>query len=318
MIKERYLKRILGEYWGVLGTLLAINLFFGLTSPYYFTPYNLINILDHSAITMILATGMVFVIATGGIDLSVGSTLGMTGVVTALLFKADMPVFLALALGLSAGTLVGATNGLVISKFRLQPFIVTLAMLSIARGLALVLSGGHPVLGLPVIFVRIFSGQGVIRNSIFIAFFVAVLGAYVAGKTRYGLYARSIGGNEDCAHLCGINISRMKITIYAIQGLLATLASFVFMSIMDAAEPIAGMQTEWLEAIAAPIIGGNRLSGGKLSMLGTVIGVLILSSIRSGLNIFGVQPWYQQLFIGLVIIAAVVANTITQKQTQTV
>lgn len=313
-MKERYLKRILGQYWGVLGTLLAINLFFGLTSPYYFTPYNLINILDHSAITMILATGMVFVIATGGIDLSVGSTLGLTGVVTALLFKAGVPVLFALALGLSTGALIGAVNGLVISKFRLQPFIVTLAMLSIARGLALVLSGGQPVLGLPVIFVRIFSGHGVIRNSIFIGFIVAAIGAYVAGKTRYGLYARSIGGNEDCAHLCGIRIRKMKIIIYAIQGLLATLASFVFMSIMDAAEPIAGMQTEWIEAIAAPIIGGSRLSGGKLSMLGTVIGVFILSSIRSGLNIFGVQPWYQQLFIGLIIIAAVVANTITRKE----
>lgn len=313
-MKERYLKRILGQHWGVLGTLLAINLFFGLTSPYYFTPYNLINILDHSAITMILATGMVFVIATGGIDLSVGSTLGLTGVVTALLFKAGVPVLFALALGLSTGALIGAVNGLVISKFRLQPFIVTLAMLSIARGLALVLSGGQPVLGLPVIFVRIFSGHGVIRNSIFIGFIVAAIGAYVAGKTRYGLYARSIGGNEDCAHLCGIRIRKMKIIIYAIQGLLATLASFVFMSIMDAAEPIAGMQTEWIEAIAAPIIGGSRLSGGKLSMLGTVIGVFILSSIRSGLNIFGVQPWYQQLFIGLIIIAAVVANTITQKE----
>lgn len=313
-MKERYLKRILGQHWGVLGTLLAINLFFGLTSPYYFTPYNLINILDHSAITMILATGMVFVIATGGIDLSVGSTLGLTGVVTALLFKAGVPVLFALALGLSTGALIGAVNGLVISKFRLQPFIVTLAMLSIARGLALVLSGGQPVLGLPVIFVRIFSGHGVIRNSIFIGFIVAAIGAYVAGKTRYGLYARSIGGNEECAHLCGIRIRKMKIIIYAIQGLLATLASFVFMSIMDAAEPIAGMQTEWIEAIAAPIIGGSRLSGGKLSMLGTVIGVFILSSIRSGLNIFGVQPWYQQLFIGLIIIAAVVANTITQKE----
>lgn len=313
-MKERYLKRILSQHWGVLGTLLAINLFFGLTSPYYFTPYNLINILDHSAITMILATGMVFVIATGGIDLSVGSTLGLTGVVTALLFKAGVPVLFALALGLSTGALIGTINGLVISKFRLQPFIVTLAMLSIARGLALVLSGGQPVLGLPVIFVRIFSGHGVIRNSIFIGFIVAVIGAYVAGKTRYGLYARSIGSNEDCAHLCGIRIRKMKIIIYAIQGLLATLASFVFMSIMDAAEPIAGMQTEWIEAIAAPIIGGSSLSGGKLSMLGTVIGVFILSSIRSGLNIFGVQPWYQQLFIGLIIIAAVVANTITRKE----
>jgi len=317
-MKSKHLRKILHDYWGVLGTLLAINLFFSFASPYYFTPYNLINVLDHSAITMILATGMVFVIATGGIDLSVGSTLGLTGVVTALLFKAGVPVFLALVLGLSIGGLIGAANGFIISKLRLQPFIVTLAMLSIVRGLALVLSGGQPVLGLPVIFVRVFSGRGVIRNSIFIGIIVASLGAFAANKTRYGVYVRSIGGNEDCAHICGIKIVRMKVVVYCIQGLLATLASFVFMSIMDAAEPIAGMQTEWLEAIAAPIIGGNRLSGGKASMPGTVIGVLILASIRSGLNIFGVQPWYQQLFIGMIIIAAVVANTLGHKETQQV
>jgi len=315
-MKSKYWKNLLREYGGVLGTLVAINLFFSLASPYYFTPYNLINVLDHSAITMILATGMVFVIATGGIDLSVGSTLGLTGVVTALLFKAGLPVFLALILGLALGGLIGAANGFFISKFRLQPFIVTLALLSIVRGLALVLSGGQPVLGLPVIFVRIFSGRGVIRNSIFIGTIVALVGAFAANKTRYGVYVRSIGGNEDCAHICGIRINQIKIVVYCIQGLLATLASFVFMSIMDAAEPIAGMQTEWLEAIAAPIIGGNRLKGGRASMFGTVIGVLILASIRSGLNIFGVQPWYQQLFIGTVIIIAVVVNTLGQKEAQ--
>ena len=313
-MKGKTLRKVLSEYWGILGTLLVINLFFVLTSPYYFTLYNFINIFDHSAITVILATGMVFVIATGGIDLSVGSTLGLTGVITALLFKAGVPVVLGIILGLSVGGLIGATNGFIISKFRLQPFIVTLAMLCIIRGLALVLSGAQPIIGLPDIFVSIFSGKGVIRNSIFIAIVIAILGALAAGKTRYGLYCRSIGGNEDCAYLCGIKITKIKVTVYLIQGVLAAFASFVFMSIMDAAEPIAGMQTEWLEAIAAPIIGGNRLNGGKANILGTLIGVLILASVRSGLNIFGVQPWYQQLFIGMIIIIAVIANTLSQKE----
>lgn len=313
-MKGKTLRKVLSEYWGILGTLLVINLFFGLTSSYYFTPYNFINIIDHSAITVILSIGMVFVIATGGIDLSVGSTLGLTGVITALLFKAGVPVVLGIILGLSVGGLIGATNGFIISKFRLQPFIVTLAMLCIIRGLALVLSGAQPIIGLPDIFVSIFSGKGVIRNSIFIAIVIAILGALAAGKTRYGLYCRSIGGNEDCAYLCGIKITKIKVTVYLIQGVLAAFASFVFMSIMDAAEPIAGMQTEWLEAIAAPIIGGNRLNGGKANILGTLIGVLILASVRSGLNIFGVQPWYQQLFIGMIIIIAVIANTLSQKE----
>lgn len=301
------------EYAGVVATLIAINLFFGLTSRYYFTAYNIINILDHSAITLIMATGMVFVIATGGIDLSIGSTLGFTGIATAMLFKAGIPVLPAVLLGLLLGTSIGMFNGFIISRFNLQPFIVTLAMLSIVRGLALVFSGGQPVLGLPVVFVRVFSGHGVIRNSIFISLFIAVIGAVFVKKTQFGLYIRSIGGNEECAYICGIKTSRIKILVYGIQGALATVASFVFMSIMDAAEPIAGMQTEWLEAIAAPIIGGNSLSGGRASIFGTFIGVLILASIRSGLNIYGVQPWYQQLFIGLIIIVAVVANTVGKK-----
>jgi ribose transport system permease protein len=313
-MNHRYLKNIFSEQWGVLATLIVINLFFGLTSPYYFTLYNLINILDHSAITLILATGMVFVIATAGIDLSVGSTLGVTGVIVALLFKAGVPTILAMLIGLAVGACIGAVNGIIIAKLNLQPFIVTLAMLSIARGFALVLSGGQPILGMPIFFLTIFAGQGVIRNSIFIGLLIAILGAILANKSRFGIYVRSIGGNEASAYLCGINTDRIKITVYCMQGILATIASFIFMSVMDAAEPIAGLQTEWLEAIAAPIIGGNRLSGGKATILGTVIGVLILASIRSGLNIHGVPPFYQQLFIGLVIIVAVIADSLRRKE----
>ncbi|MCD6122895.1 MAG: ABC transporter permease [Spirochaetales bacterium] len=306
--------RTLREYWGVLATLILINIFFAVISPYYFTPYNLINIMDHSAITMILAIGMVLVIATGGIDLSTGATLSFVGIITAILFKASIPIFLVLIIGLGIGGLIGAANGLIISKFRLQPFIVTLAMLSIIHGLSLVLSGGHPIIGLPGIFINIFSGHRIIRNSIFIGLIVFLLGAFIVNKTRYGLYIRSIGGNEECAYLCGIKIKRIKVATYCIQGLLVALGSFIFMSIMDAAEPNAGMQTVWMEAIAAPIIGGNNLNGGKTNILGAVIGVLILSSVRIGLNILGIQPWYHQLFIGLIIIVAVIANTIGHKK----
>jgi ribose/xylose/arabinose/galactoside ABC-type transport system permease subunit len=295
-------------------TLVVISLFFGVVSPYYFTFYNFLNILNHTTITLILAIGMVFVIASGGIDLSVGSTLGFSGVVTALALKAEAPVILAVLAGLGTGALIGIVNGLIIAKFRLQPFIVTLGMLSIVRGLALVFSNAKPIYGFPSGFATFFAGQAAIPNNIYITIAVVAFGTILATKTRFGIYAKSIGGSEASAHLCGIDVSRSKVLIYLMAGALASLSSFIFMSMMDAAEPLAGLQTEWLEAIAAPIIGGNSLSGGIITIFGTIIGAFILSSVRSGLNIFGVQPFYQQFFIGLIIIISVIADSLRQRR----
>ena len=187
-------------------------------------------------------------------------------------------------------------------------------MLSVIRGLALVFSGGRPIYGFPVSFTGFFAGDLLIPTNIYITIFIALIVTVLATKTKIGLYTRSIGGSEESAILCGINTAKLKMGIYMMQGMFAAIASLIFMSTMDAAEPLAGLQTEWLEAIAAPIIGGNSLSGGVLTIFGTVIGALILASIRSGLNIFGVQPFYQQLFIGLVIIISVVADSLRQKK----
>jgi ribose transport system permease protein len=299
---------------GVVLTLGVLWVFFSVASPYFFDVYNALNILNHMTITLILSLGMVFVIASGGIDLSVGSTLGFSGVIVALLFKANLPIPLVVLLGLAIGGAIGAFNGLVIAKFRLQPFIVTLGMLSIVRGLSLVFSGGRPIYSFPVAFTGFFAGQGVIPTNIYIALFILLVVALLATRTRFGVYARSIGGSEESAVLCGINTDRVKILIYTLQGTLAVVATFIFMSMMDAAEPLAGLQTEWLEAIAAPIIGGNSLSGGILTIFGTVIGALILATIRSGLNVLGVQPFAQQLFIGTVIIISVIADSLRQRR----
>ncbi|MBN2323088.1 MAG: ABC transporter permease [Spirochaetes bacterium] len=315
-MKTGYVFTFLRKHWGIIATLVGISLFFGLSSQYFFTFYNLLNILNHTTITLILAMGMVFVLASGGIDLSVGSTLGFTGVATALILKAGTPPLLAALCGIGIGALIGAVNGTIIAKFHLQPFIVTLGMLSIVRGLALVFSNGKPIYGFPGIFTTFFAGHVGIPTNIYLTIAIVAFGSIVANKTRFGLYAKSIGGSEASAHICGVNIPLIVILIYVQSGIFASITSFIYMSMMDAAEPLAGLLTEWLEAIAAPIIGGNSLSGGIITIFGTIIGALILATVRSGLNIFGVQPFYQQLFIGLIIIISVIADSIRQRRSR--
>lgn len=304
------IKKAVNCYWGIIISLAVINLFFSVASEYYFTAYNLLNILNHSAIALVLSTGMVFVLASGGIDLSIGSTLAFTGIIAALLFNAGIPVILALLAALALGAGIGLLNGIIISYYKLQPFIVTLAMLSIIRGLALVFSGGNPIIGMPASFLAFFSGKNLLTNAVFIAVGIAIIATVILGKTRFGGYIKALGGSEEAAYLCGVNTSRVKILAYGISGLCGALGSFLFMAQMDAAEPIAGLTTEWMEAIAAPIIGGNSLDGGRGYVLGTALGVLILSSIKSGLNMMGIGQHYQQIAIGVVIVAAVLIDSL--------
>ncbi len=313
-MKGKFITNILRTHLGVLITLLVLWVFFSLASPWFFNIDNMLNILNHMTITLILALGMVFVIASGGIDLSVGSILGFTGIIVAIFLKAEMPVFIAVILGLLVGAGIGAFTGFLIARFRLQPFIVTLGMLSIVRGLALVFSRGLPVIGFPSNFTQFFAGSAGIPTNIYIMIFLVFVVSIISVKTKFGVYTRSIGGSEKSAVLCGIDTARIKIFIYMMQGMLAAIAAFVYMSMMDAAEPLAGLQTEWLEAIAAPIIGGNSLSGGVLSVFGTVVGALILSTVRSGLNVMGVQAFTQQLVIGLIIIISVVIDSLRHRK----
>lgn len=308
----RSIGRQLKSKWGIVATLLAIFLFFALSSPYYFTQRNLLNILNNSTITVVLACGMAFVLAAGGVDLSVGSTLALTGVVTALVMSAGIAVPLAILIGLSVGAAVGTINGFFIARFNLQPFIMSLAMLSIARGLALVISQGSPISGIPRVFTQIFAGDFIVPTNVLVAIVVVIFSAILANQTRFGLYAKSIGDSEESAHICGVQVGRMKVLIFIMSGVFASIASFIFMSIMGAAEPLAGLKTEWLQAIAAPIIGGASLTGGVLSISGTVIGALILAALRSGLNLMRVQPFVQELLIGLIIIISVVIDSLRQ------
>ncbi len=306
---KKLLLREFKRYWGVLLALLVINIIFSLLSKYYFTPYNLLNILDHSAISLVMAIGMVFVLGTGGIDLSIGSTLACSGIIAAELFKV-FPWPISMVIAILFGIMIGFLNGYIITHFHLQPFIVSLAMLNIVRGLTLVISGGHPIIGMPIGFLRLISGKSIVSNSIYISLIVAVIGAIILEKTTYGRSVRAVGGCEEAAFVCGIDIKKIKISVYAISGATAVIASFIYMANMDSAEPLAGLTTEWMEAIAAPIIGGNSMKGGRCYIVGTVIGVIILACIKSGLNMVGINQHFQQIFIGGVTIAAVIIDSL--------
>lgn len=310
----KIIKKLGNRYLGVLVSLILINIFFSITSKYYFTTYNILNILDHSSITLIMAIGMVFVLATGGIDLSIGATLAFAGILTAILFKSGMFWVLAILLGIFCGLAIGALNGIIITKRKLQPFIVTLAMLNIVRGLALVFSGGNPIIGMPESFLNFFLGKTLMGNGIIIAMILAIIASFVLSSTKFGTQIRSIGGCEEAAYVCGIKTARTKIIVYSIAGAMAAISSFIYMAGMDAAEPVAGLTTEWLEAIAAPIIGGNSMNGGKAYIGGAIFGVLILSCIKSGLNMSGVGQHYQQIAIGGVIICAVLIDSFRNKR----
>jgi ribose/xylose/arabinose/galactoside ABC-type transport system permease subunit len=306
---KKFLLQEWRHYWGVLLALAVINVLFSLLSPYYLTTYNFLNIFDHSAISLVMAVGMVFVLGTGGIDLSIGSTLACSGIIAAQLFKV-MPWPVALVIAIAFGIGVGLLNGFIITQFHLQPFIVTLAMLNIVRGLTLVLSGGHPVLGLPEGFLTLISGNSLVSTSIFSSFAIALICLVILWKTTYSRAVRAVGGGEEAAFVCGINIRKIKISVYAISGATAVIASFIYMAKMDSAEPLAGLTTEWMEAIAAPIIGGNSMKGGKCFIVGTIIGVLIFSCIKSGLNMVGINQHFQQIFIGGLTIAAVIVDSV--------
>ena len=302
------------DSWGLCVTLVLLVVVFSFASDYFFSFYTFSGIVEHASFTLILATGMTLVIATGGIDVSVGATLALTSMVTAMMMVAGVPVALAVAVGFGTGALIGAINGVVIDWLKLQPFIVTLAMLSLARGLTLILSNGYPVSDLPESFAAVFAANTSPDSVVYFGFGVFILTVFAMHRTRFGIHIRSIGGSETTSYICGIRVGALRVWVYVIQALLATLAGFTFMASLDAAEPSAGLSTEWLEAIAAPIIGGNALTGGRARLFGTLLGCFILSTMRSGLNISGVPVAWQQVAIGTIIILAVALDNLSRKR----
>ena len=276
-----------------------------IASPYFLTTTNLASVIRQTAVINIMALGMTLVIVSGGIDLSVGSILAFSGVVGTMTMLSGGSVPLGVAAGIVAGTLWGCANGLMISTLRLPPFIVTLGTLGIVRGLTLVISGGLPVVGLPK--EHGFLGEGTIGPAPFvlvILLFCAVITHFALRSTKLGRYTYAIGSNEAAAIYAGIPVRRYKVAIYAICGMLTGLAGMIETSRLMTGQPTAGVSYE-LQVIAAVVIGGGSLTGGEGTVIGTLIGAFIMGLLSNGSDLLGVNPYWQQVIIGAVIILAV-------------
>lgn len=296
---------------GTLLGLILISLVFAFQSDVFLTTPNLINILQQSSINACIALGMTLVIISGGIDLSVGPVAALSAVLGAAMLVAGAPVPLAIAGALAVGVFCGFINGALITWGGLQPFIVTLGGLSLYRALALIYTGGQPIFGLPDGFRAFTNGSlaGVPNPVVIVAVF-ALLAWVVLNKSPLGEYFMAVGGNPEAARIAGVPVTLTKLIAYMISGLMAAVAAMVLIGRLGAAEPTLGTLWE-LDAIAAAAIGGASLMGGRGSILGTLIGCIILGTLRNGLTLMNVQAFYQLLATGIIIIVAMLIDKAT-------
>ena len=302
------------KYMSELTTVIALIILMAvitIINSNFLTANNLLNLLLQVTSNALIAFGMTFVILTGGIDLSVGSILALSSALTAGLLGSGMPVTLAILISLILGCILGVMNGLLISYGKLAPFIVTLATMTIFRGATLVYTNGNPITkGLSDTFLFQFLGQGYIVGipfPVIIMFIVFIVLYVLLHKTAFGKSVYAIGGNEKSAYISGVKLNKVKIIIYSISGIMASISGLIITSRLSSAQPTAGASYE-MDAIAAVVLGGTSLSGGKGRILGTLIGALIIGVLNNGLNIIGVSAFWQQVVKGVVILIAVLID----------
>lgn len=304
--KSKGLVQKLGPLLGLLLIIIIISFM----SPSFLTATNIFNVLRQVSISALIAFGMTFVILTGGIDLSVGSTLALTGAISAGLLAGGMDPFLAMLIGLLLGAVLGAVNGVIIAKGKVAPFIATLATMTIYRGLTLVYTDGKPVSGLGDSLAFQMFGKGYFLGipvpvlTMLLAFLVLY---FILRKTTFGRRVYAIGGNEEASRLSGINVDRITIAVYSLTGMLAALSALILTSRLNSAQPTAGQSYE-LDAIAAVVLGGTSLTGGRGWIFGTLVGALIIGVLNNGLNLIGVSSFFQQVVKGVVILIAVLID----------
>ena len=285
--KNVNIKELLVKYKSLLGLVLLIAVV-SILNPSFLSPKNIMNILRQTSVNAVIAAGMTFVILTGGIDLSVGSILGISGAVCASILVSGQNVVIAVLAALVVGVVVGFLNGFIISKGKLQPFIATLATMTVLKGLTLVYTNGIPTPAMIMILV----------------FMVCY---YILHNTKMGRYTYALGSNEEATKLSGLNTDKIKIWVYTISGILASIAGIIITSRLYSAQPTAGSGYE-LDAIAAVVLGGTSLNGGKGKITGTIIGALIIGVLSNALNILDVSSYYQTMVKGAVILLAVLLD----------
>jgi ribose transport system permease protein len=313
--------------FGKLQSLIALFMLcivFGILSDKFFTVANGLNVMRQISVNICISVGMTLIILTAGIDLSVGSVLALSGAITAGLLKngikmEEMHLFVgftilgAVLAGIIIGSLLGFLNGLVITKFKVPPFVATLAMLTIARGLTMLYTNGYPISSFGDSFTYIGGGWLLgLPVPVWIAATVVIAAIIVTKKIKLGRYIYAIGGNESAARLSGININKVKIIVYTIAGALAAVGGIIVTARLDSAQPNAGTSYE-LDAIAAVVIGGTSLSGGRGSIWGTVLGAAIIGILNNGLVLLNVSILWQQVVKGAVILLAVIIDKMNTK-----
>ncbi len=305
-------RRSLFRQAGTLTSCVGLFVVFSVLTSSFYQPANLIDVMLQSSINAIIAVGMTLVIMTRGIDLSVGSVVGLSSMVTADMLSHG--VFVGIAAGLLVGLVCGLANGLLIAKLKLPDFIVTLGTLSVFRGAALIYTKGQPIYGLPPGFRDVIAGRllGVPAPVLF-AIVIAAAAFLFIRFTALGEQVIAIGGNEEAARLSGISIDRGKILVYAVSGVLAGIAGFVLIARIGAAEPIGGNGFE-LQAIGAAVIGGASLFGGIGNPLGSLIGALTLGGLQNGLTLMNVPSFWQYVASGVVVILAVYGDQLTRRR----
>ena len=307
------LKNIISKY-GIFVALLLLIVFFSISSKAFLTPDNIINILRQVAVIGICAVGMTFVILTGGIDLSVGSIIGVAGVLCAKLMVMGMDPVIASIASMAVGCALGLLNGFLINEMLIPPLIATLGTMTSLRGVAYLITKGLPIYGFPASFTGL--GQGyvwIIPIPVIIMAIVFVAGYVVLNRTVFGRYVYGIGGNEEASRLSGVDIKKVKYAVYAIGGFLASLAGVVLVSRVNSGQPKAGDGYE-MSIITAVVLGGVSIVGGAGSIMGVIMGVMIMGVLSNGMILMNVDDYYQRIVTGAVLLAAVALDQLSKKK----
>ena len=301
------LKKLAIKYKSFIGFLI-LCVIISFVTPRFLTLSNLTNVFTQVSVNAIIAVGMTFVILNNGIDLSVGSILAITGAVGAYLMKSTGNIFISIVIALALGTTIGVLNGLLITKGKLQSFIATLATMTIFRGVTYVFTKGNPISGLDTNFTFL-ANDRIVNIPLPVVFMIIILAVsfYMLNETRFGRYVYALGGNEDSARLSGISTDKIRTIVYGISGFTAAVSAIIVTSRIGSASPNAGTGFE-LDAIAAVVLGGTSLSGGEGSIVGTIIGAMIIGVLNNGLNLMNVNPFYQSIVKGSVILLAVLLD----------
>lgn len=296
------------EFVAFIG-LLVLIIIFSIATPDFLSTYNIMNTFRQASIIAVLAVGMTYVIISGGIDLSVGSIVSLSGTIAAYtMIATGSGALVGIVVGLGVGILAGLINGIVVSILKVPPIIATLAMLTVAQGVPLAITGGYPVSGLPDSFDWIGRASiGPIPTPVIIMFFVYLVGYIILKYSKFGAYIYGIGGNEEATRLSGLRVTRVKIWIYVFSGITASIGGLILASRMSSGQPLAGQGLE-LDAIAAVVIGGASIMGGSGGVIGSLIGALIMAVLSNGLDLMNINSYYQMIFTGIIIVVAVASQ----------